>query len=84
MLYEAAFLIQPFPIEYLASVVARRGKIQLKFPAESGRSAELKHFIGVLLKMDPAERGGNQDWRKQVKCTLFQIYTHKWILQTMK
>jgi serine/threonine protein kinase len=83
ILYEAAFLILPFPIEYLASVVSQRKKVEVKFPP-SDRSKEFKEFLLCILVVDPQSRAGGMNWQKKVNNQLSQIFTNKWVLQSMK
>jgi hypothetical protein len=77
LLYETAFLALPFPIEYLAEVVAKRRSLTLRFPTNHGRSDSFLEFISRVLVIEPSKRGGGRGWQKNV-------FDHRWIIQCMK
>ena len=68
LLYEAAFLLPPFPIEHLAEVIVHNKPFRLSFPS-SNRSYEFKNFLGELLQVDSSKRGGGALWKKTVSST---------------
>lgn len=66
LIYEIAYCCLPFPVEYVAECAAYKCKFFLRFPDRSARSRELELFLMLLLKLDPLQRGGGANWKREV------------------
>lgn len=77
LMYETAFLALPFPVEYLAELVATGKQLTLKFPNNHTRSDAFLDFLASVLVIDTSKRGGGPGWQKT-------LFTHRWILNSMK
>ena len=83
LLYEIAYKILPFPIEYLAYCVNYHKSLALKFPLTQ-RSYSLQQFIRSILQINPGKRGGGIGWKKKVFFIISQVFQHLWLQQNMR
>jgi len=66
LLFEAAFLAVPFPIEHLAWLLVHNKPLKLNFPYFSQRSPEFKNFLSEILQIESTKRGGGPGWKQKV------------------